>query len=101
MISKESAQYRFVGLSLSDTGLTEYVTKNELEFPIYAGLSPETIKSYKLGGTPQTIVISPEGKVLQDWAGAYGQIHVKERFNLIFLLADGLKELPVAKAAEN
>ena len=34
-------------------------------------LSPETLKTYKLGSTPQTIVISSEGKVLQDWARAY------------------------------
>jgi len=32
---------------------------------------PETLKTYKLGSTPQTIVISAEGKVLQDWVGAY------------------------------
>jgi peroxiredoxin len=34
LIGKESGQYRFVGLSLSDTGVTEYVAKNELKFPV-------------------------------------------------------------------
>jgi peroxiredoxin len=71
LVGKESGQFRFVGLSLSDTGVADYVTKNELKIPVYSGLSPETVKTYKLGGTPQTIVISPEGKVVQDWAGAY------------------------------
>lgn len=46
------------------------MAKNELKLTVYPGLSPERVKAYKLGSTPQTIVISPEGKVLQDWAGA-------------------------------
>jgi peroxiredoxin len=71
LLDKESGQYRFIGLSLSDATLPEYVAKNDLKLPVYSGLSPETLKAYKLGSTPQTIVISSEGKVLQDWAGAY------------------------------
>jgi len=51
--------------------LAEYVAKNELKLPVYCSLSSETLKTYKLGSTPQTIVISPEGKVVQDWVGAY------------------------------
>src|SRR6266480_5398132 len=70
LVGNESGQYRFIGLSLSEETLPEYVAKNELKLPVYSGLSPETLKTYKLGSTPQTIVISPEGKVLQDWAGA-------------------------------
>ena len=31
----------------------------------------ETIKAYKLGSTPQTLVISRDGKVLKNWVGAY------------------------------
>jgi peroxiredoxin len=71
LIDKESSEYRFIGISLADQGLADYVRKNELNLPIYSGLSAETLKAYRLGSTPQTIVISPEGKVLQDWAGAY------------------------------
>jgi peroxiredoxin len=71
LADKQSAHYRFIGISLSEQGLPEYVAKNDLKLPVYSGLSPETLKTYKLGTTPQTIVISPEGKVLQDWVGAY------------------------------
>lgn len=71
LANNESAQYRFICLSLSEQGLADYVTKNALKLPVYSGLSPETLNTYKLGSTPQTIVISPEGKVLQDWVGAY------------------------------
>ena len=71
LLDQERGRYRFIGLSLSDETLSEYVAKNDLKLPVYSSLSPETLKTYKLGSTPQTIVISPEGKVLQDWTGAY------------------------------
>jgi hypothetical protein len=71
LVDQENGKYRFIGLSLSEEGLAEYVSKNELKLPVYFGLSTEARKAYKLTGTPQTIVISPEGKVLQNWMGAY------------------------------
>ena len=71
LLDRDNGQYRFIGVSLSEQGLAEYVAKNELKIQVYWGLSPDTMKTYKLVATPQTIVISPEGKVLQDWAGAY------------------------------
>jgi peroxiredoxin len=71
LLEKGSSQYRFIGLSLSEEGLAEYVRKNELRLPVYSSLSTETGEAYKLSGTPQTIVVSPEGRVLQSWMGAY------------------------------
>jgi peroxiredoxin len=71
LFGKESGEYRFIGLSLSEEGLAEYVAKNELKLPVYFGMSIETKGAYKLSGTPQTIVVSPEGRVLQSWMGAY------------------------------
>ena len=63
--------FRFIGLSLAEPGLKEYVEEHHLKFPIYAGLTRETIQSLGLGRTPQTIVVSPEGKILKVWMGAY------------------------------
>jgi peroxiredoxin len=72
LLDKRGSQYRFIGLSLSEEGLTEYVRKNDLvKLPVYSSLSTETGEAYKLSGTPQTIVVSPEGRVLQSWMGAY------------------------------
>jgi peroxiredoxin len=101
LVEKEGGQYRLIGLSLSEAGLTEYVAKNELKLPIYARLSPETLKTYKLGSTPQTIVISPEGKVLQDWAGAYVGDQKSQVEAFFHVSLPGLKELPKAEAAKN
>ena len=65
--------FRFIGLSLAESGLREYVEKYHLKFPVYTRLRAETIQSLRLGGTPQTIVISPEGEVLKVWPGAYSE----------------------------
>ena len=94
LLDKKRSDYRFVGVSLSDQGLVEYVVKNDLKLPVYSGLTPETLMAYKLGSTPQTIIVSPEGKVLQNWRGAYvGDIksQVEEFFHVTL---PGLKELP-------
>lgn len=64
-------KYRLVGMSLSSDGLRSYVAQNGFAFPILDELPPYIVTSYKLGGTPQTIVVSDEGKVLKDWSGAY------------------------------
>jgi hypothetical protein len=65
--------YRFIGLSLAESGLKEYVEEHHLKFPVYTRLTAETIQALKLGGTPQTIVVSPEGEVLKVWPGAYSE----------------------------
>jgi peroxiredoxin len=101
LVDKEGGNYHFIGLSLSEQALAEYVAKNELKLPVYSGLSSETLTTYKLGSTPQTIVVSPEGKVLQDWVGAYvgGQKSQVEAFFHVTL--PGLRELPKEQGQTN
>jgi len=94
LLDRERGQYRFIGLSLSDQALAEYVSKNDLKLPVYVGLSPETLKAYKLGSTPQTIVISPEGKVLEDWAGAYVGDQKSQVEAFFHVSLPGIRELP-------
>jgi peroxiredoxin len=68
---QKGEDYRFIGISLSKEGLEKYVAEHQLTFPIYTDISKEAGEAYKMGGTPQTVVISPQGKVLQNWPGAY------------------------------
>jgi peroxiredoxin len=63
--------FRFIGLSLSDDGLQDYVGSHHFNFPVYAGVTPESAQMLGLGSTPQTIVISPDGRIQQNWVGAY------------------------------
>ncbi len=101
LLDKESAQYRFIGLSLSEQGLAEYLATNRLRLAVYSGLSPETMKTYKLGSTPQTIVISPEGKVLEDWQGAYAGAQKSQVEAFFHVTLPGLRELPRSDVAKN
>ncbi len=97
LANEESAQYRFIGVSLSEQGLAEYVTKNALKLPVYSSVSPEALKTYKLGSTPQTIVISPEGKVLQNWIGVYVGDQKSQVEAFFHVSLPGLRELPNEK----
>lgn len=66
-----SKTHRFLGLALSDYQLQEHVNNNQISFPVYKQLSPETMNKLMLGSVPQTIVISSQGKILKNWMGAY------------------------------
>lgn len=71
LVNQKGKDYRFIGISLSKEGLEKYVADHQLAFPIYTDIPTEVGEAYKMGGTPQTVVISPQGKVLQNWPGAY------------------------------
>jgi len=71
LVKAKAKEHRFIGLSLSQVGLAEYVRTNKLTIPVLTGLSSETMNTYKLGGTPQMLVISPEGRVVKNWRGAW------------------------------
>jgi peroxiredoxin len=100
LLDRERGEHRFIALSLSDEGLAQYIAKNDLKLPVYSELSPETLKTYKLGSTPQTIVISPEGKVLEDWAGAYVGDQKSQVEAFFHVSLPGLRDLPKAEAAK-
>jgi hypothetical protein len=77
-------KYRVIGISLSSQNLKEYLEQEKLSFPVYTDVSAETRAALHLGGTPQTIVASPEGRVLKNWMGAYmgpTQQEVEKFFN--------------------
>lgn len=73
LVENRGDRYRFVGLSLSSDKLIDYVKENQLKFPIYTDLPILTMREYKLGGTPQTIVVSPQGQVTRIWSGAFAE----------------------------
>ena len=71
LANETRGKYRLIGLSLNKNELDAYIEKNNLSFPVYTDISSEVKSSYKFGGTPQTLVVSPEGKVLKNWIGVY------------------------------
>jgi peroxiredoxin len=66
-----SGKYRFATITLSEDNLQQYIATKDFQFPVYARLSVDTLRAYKLGGTPQTLVISNDGRVQGNWMGAF------------------------------
>ena len=56
---------------MSDSGLREYVKANQFSFPVYYDPPASVIEAYGLGTTPGTIIVAPDGRVLEDVRGAY------------------------------
>lgn len=73
LASLRGDSYRFIGISLTSANLENYNGTSKLGFPVYRNLSKDTLQKLKLGSTPQTIVISPDGRVVKNWLGAYGE----------------------------
>lgn len=86
LINRKSEEYRFIGISLSGEDLEKYLVEHQLKFPVYTDIPKEAGEAYRMGGTPHTIVISPQGQVLQNWVGAYAgdqKSQVEAYFNVI------------------
>jgi hypothetical protein len=71
ILASKRSTHRIIGLSLVSEGVKEYVAKHNFDFPVYITPTPDTVRAYNLGSTPQTIVISGSGKVEQNWEGAF------------------------------
>ena len=71
LISQAGTEYRVVGLAMTRQDLDIYLPKERLTLPVFADVDSAVIAADQLGGTPTTIVVSPAGKVLKVWSGAY------------------------------
>ena len=86
-------KYRFVGLSLSEDGLKDYVRDKHLTYPVYVAKRGSGVQE-KLGvrGTPQTLVASSAGVAQNVWFGAYGGKSRKEIARSLGVTLPVLKE---------
>ena len=64
-------RYRVVGVSLTDRGLDAYLRSRPPSFPVYSSPTSDAVARYHLDATPQTIVLSTDGRVERVWQGAY------------------------------
>ena len=69
--SKARGRYRILGLSLSEEGLASYAAQHSINFPLYKNPSADGDLIKRLGGTPRTLIVSPDGKLIENWFGAY------------------------------
>lgn len=81
LIQETAGRYRVIGISAARP-TAEFMRERQFDFPVITGISPDAMRAYGLGGTPQTLVVSPEGRLIETWTGAYVHDQAKaiERF---------------------
>lgn len=85
LASRKAEAFHFISLSLSEVGLMDYLNSHHLDFAIYKDIASESLQMLGLGATPQTIVVSRDGRILKNWIGAFGpesQPEIEEFFGI-------------------
>lgn len=90
--SLDQSKYRFIGMSGTAENLAGYLAEKAVDAEIFSTPSAATKELLKLGMTPTTIVLSPEGKVARSWTGAYSPRVQKEIEEYFGLTLPGLAE---------
>jgi len=91
-------QYAFIGISLTQDGIREYVAQHAIDYPVVSRIPEATKVIYRMGGTPSTIVVSADRKVLQVWTGAYSGPLKKEIEQYFKIQLPGLAERDVVSS---
>jgi len=94
LATKTKGRYRVVGVSTTPVSST-FVRDRAIQFEIASMVSEDVARAYRLGGTPQTILVSAEGRVLEDWPGAYVGVQAQELEAYFGLRLPGLRKRAV------
>lgn len=85
LASAANPRFRFIGLSIEEKGLKQYLAKNGYSFPVYVVKDARVIQKLGLGITPQTAVVNPGGEVDRVWIGAFNRttdMQIERFFNV-------------------
>jgi peroxiredoxin len=63
--------FDFVAVALSNDGLKKCISDNQLDWTIVNDVPEDILSAYRLYGTPATIVLDRDNKVLHAWSGAF------------------------------
>lgn len=98
VVDNDSGRHRFVFVSLHSEGLAELAKTLPRRIELVAEVATDSRKSYFLGATPQTLVISSRGVVLRHWNGAYDRDVGQEVARYFDVTLPGLTEEVQSKA---
>jgi hypothetical protein len=93
-----AGRYRLYVLSIDAKGVEEYAREYATPVPVLVKVSEATMKEYMLGGTPQTVIVAPTGKVLKNWGGAYGETISREIRETLGVTMPGIQPAPAVPA---
>jgi peroxiredoxin len=88
IMKASQANYRFVGISMAGPSSGSVVPPDTL---VLHELDENTRRAYSLGPTPYTIVVSPQGRVIKSWRGAYTRQTAVEIEKFFSLALPGLR----------
>jgi peroxiredoxin len=71
LVAGAGDRYRVLAVSLGRDGLERFLAECPTAATVLVDLDPSTVAAYDAGGTPQTMVVSREGTVLENWRGAF------------------------------
>lgn len=89
-------RYRFVALAI-ENDLREYAASRQLFVEMIGGLRKDVAGALRLGPTPQTLVVSPDGLITHEWVGAYVGRNQRQIEELFDVALPGLLELPLGQ----
>jgi hypothetical protein len=97
LVSTTRGRFRYLGLSIESNELKQYITAGRAPFPVYLIDSNDVKRELEVNSTPETIVVSPTGKVQQIWEGAYFDTNQEQVEKFFGVKLPGLQE-PTATA---
>lgn len=82
LAKQTGGRYRVVGVAASDD-IPEVIAVRAIPMSVLKGVEPEILAAYGFRGTPKTVVVGSDGRVLQAWTGAF-QGDLAERVEKFF-----------------
>jgi hypothetical protein len=92
LMAAAGKRFDFVPISLDADGVSAYWAGIGARGAVYTEPSTASRSAYGFGGTPQTIVIGPDGKIVSDWSGAYTGPVLSEVSSTLGVKLPGLAE---------
>lgn len=85
LATQVAGRYRFIGISLSSdiSEVKAYIGSHFTAYPVYIA-SPDFKDQYRVSGTPTTILIGRDGRVVDYWLGAYTDEAQRRRIEDLF-----------------
>jgi len=92
LINQANGRYRVVVISLSTLGLEQYRRAFGVSAPMLT-VSDSAATDFGSAGTPRTLLVSPEGRVLDDWIGAFSASTARKIEETVGVQLPGLLDL--------
>jgi len=98
LANETKGRYRFLAVSSSAVS-ADFVRERHLTFEVASQVPRDVIARYGFRGTPQTLVVSKDRRVVHAWTGAYTSSQAAEIEAYFNLRLPGLAKLPAATPA--